>query len=172
MPQRTLKITVLIGVMVIISISIMVLQNYPYSVSQYHTIALGIKAAEGAGSPTVWASPYRTVPESLFYIYAIGDEHMCIGSDCGMGGYFVECLGGWISGEKIITEEFDYGLRDAGVDIKKVKVITVANKDAKVVGIYPGARIRNLPYIMRNHRDLVSNEVFEGCSDLLPRRWK
>lgn len=172
MPQRTLKITVLIGVMVIISMSIMGLQSYHYGVSQYHTISLGIKAAEGAGSPTVWAPPYRTVPESLFYIYAIGDEHMCIGSDCGMGGYFVECLGGWISGEKIITEEFDYGLRDAGVDIKKVKVITVANKDAKVVGIYPGARIRNLPYIMRNHRDLVSNEVFEGCSDLLPRRWE
>lgn len=172
MPQHTLKIMALIGVMIIISISIMVLKNYPYGVSQYHTIALGMKSAEGVGSPTVWASPYRTVPESYFYVYSIGDEQMCIGSDCGIGGYFVECLGGWISGEKIITEEFDYGLRDAGVDIKKVKVITVANKDAKVVGIYPGARIKNLPYIMRNHRDLVSNEVFEGCLDLLPRRWK
>lgn len=129
-------------------------------------------AAQGAGTPTVWAQPYRTVPESAFYVYAIGDEHMCIGSDCGIGGYFVECLGGWIAGEKIITEEFDYGLRDAGVDVKQLKIITIADKDAKIVGIYPGARIRNLPYIMRNHRDLAADDVFESCSDLLPRRWK
>lgn len=89
-----------------------------------------------------------------------------------MGGYFIECLGGWLSGYKVITEEFDYGLRDAGVDMEKQTIITIADKDAKIVGIYPGARIRNLPYIMRNHRNLVSKDSFKECSDLLPRRWK
>lgn len=97
---------------------------------------------------------------------------MCIQSDCGMGGYFIECLGGWVSGYKDIGDVRDYGLRDAGVSINKQKVITVADKDAKIVGIYPDASIKNLPYIMRNHRDLVANDVFEGCSNLLPRRWK
>jgi len=147
-------------------------QHYPFGVTQYKTIALGMPAAEGAHTPTVWAPPYRTVPESDFYVYALGDEHMCIGSSCGMGGYSVECLGGWLSGYKVITEEFDYGLRGAGVDVEKQKIITVADKNAKIVGIYPGARIRNLPFIMRNHRDLVPKDTFQHCSALLPRRWK
>lgn len=158
---------------VVLTVGVIVWQNYPFGVKQYKTITLGMGAAQGAGTPTIWAPPYRTVPEeSKFFVYAIGDEHMCIGSDCGIGGYFVECLGGWIAGEHIITEEFDYGLRDAGVDIANLKIITVADKDAKIVGIYPGTRIRNLPYIMRNHRNLVSDDRFKKCSDLLPWRWK
>lgn len=153
--------------------SIVAWQKYPFGVKQYKTITLSMQAAEGAGTPTIWAPPYRTVPEeSAFFIYSLGEERMCIGSDCGIGGYFVECLGGWISGYKVITEEFDYGLRDAGVDVKNLKIITVADKNAKIVGIYPGARIRNLPYIMRNHRDLVPDDRFKECSELLPRRWK
>lgn len=172
MLSHKLKILSLLLVTGLLAISVIVWQKYPFGVKQYKTITLGMQAAQGAGTPTVWASPYRTVPESHFYVYAIGDEHMCLGSDCGIGGYFVECLGGWLAGEKIITEEFDYGLRDAGASVKKLKIITIADKDAKIVGIYPGARIRNLSYILRNHRDLVLNDVFEGCSDLLPRRWK
>lgn len=171
-PYR-IKILLPIFVIVFLAISVVVWQKYPFGVTQYKTIVLGMPAAEGAGTPTIWAPPYRNVPEeSEFFVYSLGDEHMCIGSDCGIGGYFVECLGGWISGYKVITEEFDYGLRDAGVDVKKQKIITIADKDAKIVGIYPGAQIRNLPYILRNHRNLVPDDVFEGCSDLLPRRWK
>lgn len=130
-------------------------------------------AAEKAGDSIGWAPPYNKVPEeSKFYVYALGDESMCIGSDCGIGGYFIECLGGWISGYKNIGEVADYGLGDAGIDINTQKVITVADKNAKIVGIYPGAHIRNLPYIMRNHRDLVSEDTFQHCSNLLPQRWK
>lgn len=146
--------------------------KYPFGVKQYKIIFLGMRAAQGAGDHTVWAPPYRTVPESLFYVYSIGDEHMCLGSNCGFGGYFVECLHGWLAGEKIKSEEFDYGLRDFGVDTEKLKIITIADKNAKIVGIYPGASIRNLPYIMRNHRDLVPYELFDECSDSLPRWWK
>lgn len=128
-------------------------------------------AAEKAGDSTGWAPPYNWVPEeSEFFVYSLGDESMCIGSSCGIGGYFVECLGGWISGYHIAGDTFDYGLNDKDINSGKEKIITIANKEAKIVGIYPGARIRNLPYIMRNHRDLVSDEVFDGCSDLLPQR--
>ena len=81
-------------------------------------------------------------------------------------------MGGWISGYKDIGDVADYGLRDAGVDINKQKIITIADKNAKIVGIYPGAIIRNLPYIMRNHKNLVSKEIFEGCSNILPKLWK
>ncbi len=155
-----------------IAIGIIVLQRYPFGVKKYKTITLGMPAAEKAGDHIIWAPPYDRVPEeSKFFVYSLGDESMCIRSDCGIGGYFVECLGGWISGYKDIGEVFDYGLSDVGVDIDKQKVITIADKDAQIVGIYPGARIRNLPYILRNHRNLMPDDVFKGCSDLLPRRW-
>lgn len=159
---------------IFVCIVVLVWQKYPIGVKEYKTIRLGMDAAEKAGNSTIWAPPDNRVYEgSDFYVYSLGDETMCIGSDCGMGGYFVECLNGWISGYKDIGDVFDYGLRDVGVDINKQKIITIANKDAKIVGIYPGARIRNLPYIlMRNHRDLVPDEGFKYCSDSMPRRWK
>lgn len=154
------------------SIGIIVFWKYPFSVKHYKTISLGMSAAEKAGDSTIWAPPYQTVPESNFYVYSIGDENMCIGLDCGIGGYFTECLGGWISGYKDIGDVRDYRLGEIGFDIDKQKIITIADKNAKIVGIYPGASIRNLPYILRNHRDLVPENIFEDCSNLLPTRWK
>lgn len=172
LPHR-IKILLILLTAVILFLGVVVWQKYPFGVKQYKTITLGMQAAEGAGTHTIWAPPYRNVPEeSAFFVYSLGDETMCILSDCGMGGYFIECLGGWISGYKDIGDVLDYGLRDAGVDIDEQKLITVADKDAKIVGIYPGASIKNLPYIMRNHRDLIADDVFERCSDLLPWRWK
>ena len=166
------KILFVILFMFLFVIVIIVLQKYPFGVKQYKTIKLGIEAAQSADTPTYWAPPDDVVPRSDFYVYSIGDEGMCIGSSCGLGGYFIECLGGYLAGEKIRTEEFDYGLRDAGVDMDKLKIITIADKNGKIVGIYPGAGIRNLPYIMRNHKDLVMDDGFKVCSDLLPRIWK
>ena len=159
-------------IVILLGIGIFVWQKYPFGVKQYKTITLGMQAAEGAGTPTIWASPHRTVPESSFYVYSLGDEPMCIGSSCGIGGYFIECLGGWLSGYKKVTEEFDYGLSHAEVNMQKHTIITVADKNAKVVGIYPGTRIRNLPYIISKHRDLFSEDNFRYCSDLLPSRWR
>ena len=171
-PHR-IKILFVLLTAILIVVGVVIWQKYPFGVQQYKTIVLGMQAAEKAGDSTGWAPPYNRVPEeSDFYVYSLGDETMCIGSDCGIGGYFIECLGGWISGYKDIGEVSDYGLRDVEVDINKQKVITIADKDAKIVGIYPGARIRNLPYIMRNHRNLTPEDRFKECSDLLPRRWK
>ncbi|MDP3014969.1 MAG: hypothetical protein Q8N28_00905 [bacterium] len=167
------KIVLVVFIAISATVGLFVWQEYPFGVKKYKTITLGMQAAEGAGTPTAWAPPYHIVPEeSKLYVYSLGDITMCIGSDCGIGGYFVECLGGWVSGYKDMGDVFDYGLRGVGVNINKQKVITVADKDAKIVGIYPGASIRNLPYIMRNHRDLVSEDQFKHCWDLMPRRWK
>ncbi len=157
---------------VIIFLSAVMWQKYLFGVKKYKTIYVGMQAAQKGGDSTYWAPPDNIVPESDFYVYALGDESMCVGASCGIGGYFVECIGGYMAGEVSRSEEFDYGLRDAGVDIKNLKIITVADKEGKIVGIYPGARIRNLPYIMRNHQDLVDDGTFKVCSDLLPRRWK
>jgi len=160
------------GVIFII-ISVFIWQEYPFGVRQYKTISIGMQAAEKANDSTVWAPPYDKVfGESELFVYSLGDNSMCIGSDCGIGGYFIECLGGWISGYKDMGEVADYGLRDAGVDIDKQKIITIADKSGKIVGIYPGASIKNLPYIMRNHKNLVSGNQFAYCSNMLPRLWK
>lgn len=167
-----IKITCIVFALMVIAGVIITWQKYPFGVKKYKTVSLGMPAAEKAGDSIGGAPPYDQVPEgSEFYVYSLGDENMCIGPSCGIGAYFVECLGGWISGYKDIGEVADYGLRDAGMNIDKEKLITIADKDAKIVGIYPGARIRSIPYIMRKHRDLVSADTFKGCSDLLPRRW-
>src|SRR3989344_20055 len=152
-------------------VAVILLHEYPFGVNQYKTIVVGMQAIESAGTHTIWAPPDDKVPESDFYVYSIGDESMCIGPSCGIGAYFVDCLRGWTSGYSH-SEVDDYGLRDVGVDIENLKIITIADKEGKVVGIYPGARIRNLPYIMRNHKDLVDKDRFKVCSDLLPSRWQ
>ncbi len=168
----SIKITLIVIVVILIVVGVVIWQYYPFGVTQYKVIILGMPAAEKPGDSTGWAPPEDRIPASDFYVYSLGDITMCIGSDCGMGGYFVECLGGWLSGYKDIGDVSDYGLRDAGVDINKQKVITIAGKNSRIVGIYPGASIRNLPYILSRHRDLVSEELFEACSDSLPWRWK
>lgn len=149
--------------------SIFIFLKYPFGVKQFKTIKIGIDTAEKAGDLTGWDPPYDKVwEESEFFVYSLGDNAMCVGSDCGVGGYFIECLGGWISGYKNIGEVRDYGLQEAGVNIDKQKIITIADKSGKIVGIYPGASIRNLPYIMRNHKNIVLHEQFVYCSKMLP----
>lgn len=167
-----IKIFLSFFAIILLGSGIVVAQKYPFGVKHYKTLNLGIQAAEGAGTLTSWAPPDDIVPESTFYVYALGDEPMCIGAKCGMGGYFIECLGGWLSGYKKVTEEFDYGLRNAGVDMEKQRIVTIADRNAKIIGIYPGARIRNLPYIMRKHKALFPEEDFRRCSDMMPGRWQ
>lgn len=173
MNKNSIKILLIILAIVFIIVLIIILQKYPFSVKQYKTIKLGMQTAEKTGDSIGWAKPYENIPEGFdFFVYSLGDESMCILSDCGVGGYFVECLGGWISGYKDIGEIADYGLRNAGVDINKQKIITIADKNGKIVGIYPGSSIKNLPYIMKNHRNLISEDVFNNCTNSLPSMWK
>ncbi|MEK7649136.1 MAG: hypothetical protein AAB400_04480 [Patescibacteria group bacterium] len=171
--SHTRSIVALFVIALLIFAVLLIWNKYPFSVKRYKTIELGLQSAEKVGDSTGWAPPYDKVPEeSDFFVYSLGEETMCIGSDCGVGGYFIECLGGWISGYRNIGEVADYGLRDAGININTQRVITIADKDGSIVGIYPGARIKNLPYIMRNHRKLISVETFNTCSDMMPSRWR
>lgn len=168
-----IKILLFVFIAVFLIIGIILLSKYPFGVKQYKTVKIGMQAIESANTHTVWAPPYNKVLTSGFYVYVLGDESLCLNSGCGIGGYFVQCLGGWLSGYSYEAGDVgDYGFREAGIDIGKQTVITIADKEGKIVGIYPGARIRNLSYIMRNHKDLVPGDGFKVCSDLLPSRWK
>lgn len=108
-----------------------------------------------------------------FYIYAM-EKYMsfCALGDCGMSGILVDCLGGWLSGEGISGDggATDYGLSEEDVDAGKSSMIVVADKNKKIVGIYPNYRIRNIPYILKNHRNL--SDGFDFCYDIqMPKRW-
>lgn len=167
-----MKTTLLYGSAVVIILGgllTVMWMRVPHGVQSFRTVHIGMPAAEKGGDGTGWASPYDRVFYSLFYVHVLDKRGLCAGADCGFGGSFVECLGGWISGEGF-GDIKDYGLLDTGWD-RKEGLITVANEDGIIVGIYPGARIQNLPYLMRNHRDLVSPEVFKACSASLPSRW-
>jgi len=160
--------------LVILGFVIFIRNDHVRGVKQYKTIHLGMDAVEKPSSKTIWAPPDDYIPkDTKFVVYALNDESMCMGRECGMGGYFVECLGGWITGYGTDSGDvLDYGMAEAGINIFKEKFVTVADSSGKVVGIYPGAGIRNVPYIMRNHHDLVSDDVFERCYNELPTRWK
>ena len=80
------------------------------------------------------------------------------------------CLGSWISCYKDVGEISDYGSHNFGVDVDKQKVITIVDKDARFKDIYPKAPNQKSAIFLRKHRNLVSDDVFEWCSDLLPRR--
>lgn len=157
-----------------IAIILFIYSNQVHGVKQYKTIYLGMDAVEKPGSKTIWAPPYNFIPEDTsFVVYALNDKNMCMESDCGMGGYFVDCLGGWITGYGTASGDvLDYGMEAAGINVSEEKYITIADKNGKVVGIYPGARIKNIPFIMRDHRNLVPTEIYDKCFEELPSRWK
>lgn len=170
--RKSAKILIIFLILMGVIFGINVWHYYPFGSKHYKGIVLGLPAAEAMGDSTGLPYPNDRIPESAFYVYARGDEDYCIGPGCGIGGYFIECLDGWISGSRQAESIPDeYGLSIDAVYKGKERVITIADKNAIIVGIYPGARIRSLPYIMRKHRDLISSDTFKGCSDLLPRRW-
>ncbi|OGH88790.1 MAG: hypothetical protein A3J93_01730 [Candidatus Magasanikbacteria bacterium RIFOXYC2_FULL_42_28] len=166
------KIIIILAV-VITTVVIVVAWRYPFGVRSYKGIILGMNTFEKAGESTGWAPPDDHVPISSFYVRAFGDESFCIGAMCGIGGYFIDCLGGWISAYRqaqMLDGNIDLSIAD--VASGKERVITIADANGKIVGIYPGSRVRNLPFILRNHRDLIDVERWQICSDILPRWWK
>lgn len=98
------------------------------------------------------------------------DMSYCALGDCGMSGVLVDCMEGWLSSENINGGAEEYGLDEKDVEAGKSSIVIVANKDKKIVGIYPNYKIRNIPYILKNYTDLSDN--FNSCYDTqMPKRW-
>ena len=108
-----------------------------------------------------------------FYVYVIEkDMGFCALGDCGMSGILVDCLGGWLSGQGIYGDAgaSDYGLNEEDVEDGKSSMIIVADQYKKIVGIYPNYRVRNIPFILKNHKNL--SEEFGFCYNIqMPTRW-
>lgn len=109
-----------------------------------------------------------------FYIYAMErDMSYCAQSDCGMIGALVECMEGWLSGEGLVG---DGGAEDWGLSVKEVgagesSLIIIADRDKKIVGLYPNYRVRNVPYILKNYRDHIEQLRFDECYNQMPTRF-
>lgn len=118
--------------------------------------------------------PYRYIWESKFYVYVVQkDAYHCALEDCGMSGVLVDCMGGWISGDTAIASAHNgYGLNKDEVEVGKSSMVIVADKDQKIVGIYPNYTIQNIPYILKNHRDIIDRDAFDFCYNTqMPKRW-
>ncbi|MFH1200831.1 MAG: hypothetical protein V1484_00675 [bacterium] len=142
----------------------------PYSVKSFGPLKLGDHTPV-TSDVVVEYEPFYDL-EYKFYIYAMEKGmSFCAQGDCGMSGVLVDCLGGWLSGQGISGDggASDYGLAEEEVASGKSSIIMVADKDKKIIGIYPNSRIRNIPYILKNHLNL--SEDFNFCYDVqMPKR--
>lgn len=141
----------------------------PHSVKSFGPFTLGDQAPVVSENVVEYSPLYNL--KYKFYIYAMEkDMSYCALGDCGMSGVLVDCMEGWLSSENINGGAEEYGLDEKDVEAGKSSIVIVANKDKKIVGIYPNYKIRNIPYILKNYTDLSDN--FNSCYDTqMPKRW-
>ena len=142
-----------------------------HSVKSFGPFKLGDQAPVVSENVPEYAFLYTL--KYKFYIYAM-EKNMgyCALNDCGMSGTFVDCTGGWLSADGIRGDAgaTDYGLKEEDVENGKSSMIIIADENKKIVGIYPNYTIQNVPYILKNHRNL--SDKFDFCYDTqMPKRW-
>ncbi len=167
--KYTTKIILGLLVIVIIIFLLVYLSFFSFrSARSFGPLVLGgptvLKIGDGTGAP------YRSIWESRFYVYAIQkDMDYCALESCGAAGALVQCMEGWISADAVMAAD-EYGLKESDVRTGRASIIIVADKDQKIAGIYPNRTIQNVPYILKNHRDL--SDRFDLCYNLeMPKRW-
>lgn len=160
--KQALKILGACGVVMLFSVYIFF--PHPRSVKSFGPFKLGDQAPIVSENVVEYEDLYDL--KYKFYIYAM-EKNMsyCALGDCGMSGVLVDCMEGWLSGDGISGDggASDYGLKEEDVADGKSSMIIVADKNKTIVGIYPNYRIRNIPYILKNHTDL--SDKFDSCYD-------
>lgn len=143
---------------------------YPHSVKSFGPLKLGNQAPIVSENIAEYKNLYTL--KYKFYIYAM-EKNMsyCALEDCGMSGALVNCMDGWLSADGLSGEggASDYGLIEEEVVADKSSIIIVTNENKKIIGIYPNYRIRNIPYILKNYRNIF--EKFDFCYNMqMPKR--
>ncbi len=143
----------------------------PRSVKSFGPLKLGDQAPIVSENVVEYEHLYTL--EYKFYVYAM-EKYMsyCALEDCGMSGVLIACMGGWLSADNVSGEvgADAYGLMGEEVESGKSSIIVVADQNKKIVGIYPNSRVRNIPYILKNHQDL--SQDFDFCYDIqMPSKW-
>lgn len=168
--KKSLKFIICFGV--VTALFLIYLFSAPRSVEHFYTLRVGDD------------TPYKIQTEAKnfdgsihftgarFYVYFIQkDIGWCQVGNCGMSGALVECLGGWIASEVATDYSDGLGLTKDEVATGK-SVVIIADKNQKIIGIYPNYTIKNIPYILsKNHRDL--SDKFDFCYNThMPSRWR
>lgn len=142
----------------------------PRSVKSFGPLSVGDRAPIVSESVFEYKHLYNLTYK--FYIYAMEKGmSFCALGDCGMSGILVSCMGGWLSADGLSGDggASDYGLKEEKVEAGKSSIIIVANQDKEIIGIYPNSRIRNIPYILKNYRNLF--DEFDFCYNTqMPKR--
>ena len=84
--------------------------------------------------------PIKRIPKSKFYVYVhrMGLPIFCMLDGCSFfDGSIVECMGGWISGDEQPDPASSLGLNPEEVWKGNASVVIVADKNARIIGIYP-----------------------------------
>lgn len=143
--------------------------SIPRSVDHFYTVHIGRSTPRRIQTEVKNFDGSTIFTGKNFYVYIVQkDIGWCVAENCGMSGALVECVGGWLASEIVIPPWEEYGLSKDDVDAGK-SIVVVADKNQKVVGIYPDYTIQNVPYILKNHRDL--SDRFDFCYDIqMPKR--
>ena len=138
-------------------------------ITEYGPLKLGETAPFKPGDQTSY--PYRTIQQSRFYVYVVqkGLPTDCVFEECGMSGVLVDCMGGWLSGDEQAETAERFGLDIEKVRAGKSSMVVVADKDSKIVGMYPNRTTHNLPTILQKHPEL--SDSLETCFDFHLPHW-
>lgn len=159
------KIFLFIGLVIISTIGFKLYQEFlPPSiqfggVKKFGHLTIGGNMPSGPGDATF--APWKIIPSSTFYIIFANDEGLCVFEDCIPEGKIVEAQGGWLQGEVSIGQtevQTDFGL-DTNQIVKSI--VVVGNKDAKIVGIYPNKRSKDILSIIQFHGDIIDLKQFQ-----------
>lgn len=162
--SRKVKTIIVLGAVIIVALFFVYFYFFSIrSVKSFGPLKLGDQTPLKVGDVTEY--PYRYILESKFYIYAVQkDANYCALEGCGMSGVLVDCMEGWLSADAITARADEYGLKEEDIEAGKSSIIIIADEDQKIVGIYPNYIIQNIPYILKNHRNL--SDRFDFCYDI------
>lgn len=169
---QTYRTEIIVSICVIfLSLFLIYFFYIPYSVEHFYTLHIGRKIPHQVQTETKDFDGTVIFTGSKFYVYLVQKEiDWCVAGGCGMSGALVECMGGRFVGEAVNLSAGEYGLTENDIEAGK-SVVVVADKDQSIVGIYPNQTIQQVPYILKNHRNL--SDKFDFCyKTQMPKRWK
>lgn len=136
-------------------------------VAEFGPLKLGEKTPQGG--PGDWTfAPLFEIPVSHFYVaIAHTDRLWCSNESCSLDGALIETLGGWL--QVATTQNFPDLPSIVGFDKEENKqvqsIALVAERDGRLVGIYPNRGLLDVLPILRLHPDLADFSLLEGVQE-------
>lgn len=112
---------------------------YTKSVKEFGPLKVGDYIPIGGPGDTT-AYPRKVIPKSQFYVYVhrMDLPIFCSQEGCSyFDGSIVNCMGGWLSGDEQPDPASEVGLSSGEVWAGRESLVILADKSAKIIGIYP-----------------------------------